>query len=64
MSPFIVVDTSVLFAALVSGRSRLREAFFADVVSPFCAPRFLFVELFKHKDRLLAAHGIVRGRTP
>ena len=55
MSPFVVVDTNVLFAALVSGRSRLRERFFADVASPFCCPRFLFIELFKHKDRLLTA---------
>ncbi|MBM3858921.1 MAG: nucleotide-binding protein, PIN domain-containing protein [Verrucomicrobia bacterium] len=55
MSPFIVVDTNVLFAALVSTRSRLRETLFADVPSRFCCPRFLFVELFKHKDRLLAA---------
>lgn len=37
MSPLIVVDTSVLFAALVSGHSRLREALFSDVTSPFCA---------------------------
>ncbi|MGD0091727.1 MAG: PIN domain-containing protein [Planctomycetota bacterium] len=55
MSPAIIVDTSVLFAALVKSRSRLRDELFADLEPSFFSPRFLFVELFKHKERLVAA---------
>jgi len=54
MTP-VVVDTNVLFAALVSRRARVREALIMETVAPLFAPRFLFVELFKHKERIAAA---------
>ena len=51
----VIVDTNILFAALVSSRSRIREILFTEKELDFSCPRFLFVELFKHKERILAA---------
>jgi predicted nucleic acid-binding protein len=55
MNPRIVVDTNILFAALVSRHSRLRERLLMDPGLSFCCPRYIFSELFKHKERILAA---------
>ena len=53
-----VVDTNILFAALVSRRAILREAFLVEAKVSLFAPRFLFVELFKHQHRIIAATGL------
>jgi predicted nucleic acid-binding protein len=55
MNPPVVVDTNVLFSALVSRRSRIREILLMEAGTSFCCPRFIFSELFKHKERILAA---------
>jgi len=55
MNPVVVVDTNILFAALLNSRSRTRELLFADKGLTFACPRFLLVELFKHKERIVAA---------
>ena len=55
MNPPVVVDTNILFAALVSRRSRIRETLLMEPGINFCCPRFVFSELFKHKERILAA---------
>ena len=55
MNPPVVVDTNILFGALVSRRSRLREILLTETGVSFCCPRFVFTELFKHKGRILAA---------
>src|ERR1017187_9770609 len=55
MNPPVVVDTNILFSALVSRHSRIREILFMEAGLIFCCPRFLFIELFKHKERILAA---------
>jgi len=55
MNPRIVVDTNILFAALVSRHSRIREILLMQPGLSFCCPRFVFSELFKHKERILAA---------
>ncbi len=55
MNPPVVVDTNILFAALVSRRSRIREILLMEAGISFCCPRFIFSELFKHKERILAA---------
>jgi predicted nucleic acid-binding protein len=54
----VVVDTNILFAALVSRRARVREALFVEAKVSLFAPRFLFIELFKHQDRIMAATGL------
>ena len=55
MNPRIVVDTNILFSALVSRRSRIREILLMEAGLSFCCPRFIFSELFKHKERIVAA---------
>jgi len=55
MNPAVIVDTNILFATLVSSRSRIREILFTGPGLNFTCPRFLFVELFKHKERIQAA---------
>jgi predicted nucleic acid-binding protein len=51
----LVVDTNIVFAALVGSRSRLRETLLVEPAVRLYCPRFLFVELFKHKERVQAA---------
>ena len=51
----VVVDTNIVFAALLARRSRLRERLLDHGEIEFQCPRFLFVELFKHKDRIQKA---------
>jgi predicted nucleic acid-binding protein len=55
MNPPVVVDTNILFSALVSRCSRIREILLMEAGLSFCCPRFIFSELFKHKERILAA---------
>lgn len=51
----VVVDTNILFAALLRRQSRLREALLTDAGHTFYCPRFVMVEMFKHKERLATA---------
>ncbi len=51
----VVVDSNIFFAALISHHSRLREILLSEPDLAFFCPKFLFVELFKHKERILAA---------
>lgn len=49
----VVVDTSVLFASLLRRKSRVWQTLFQSGLH-FYSPRFVIVELFKHKERLAA----------
>lgn len=51
----IVVDTNIVFCALASGGTSLGIRLTTPSENKYYAPRFLFVELFKHKERLLRA---------
>ena len=51
----VIVDANIAFRALASSRGDLRSRLDSTDDICFIAPRFLFVELFKHKDRLLRA---------
>ena len=51
----VVVDTNVAFSALAKGCGNLAVRLLSPSETVFYAPRFLFVELFKHRDRILAA---------
>jgi predicted nucleic acid-binding protein len=55
MNPPVVVDTNILFSALVSRHSRIREVLLMEAGLAFCCPRFIFSELFEHKERIVAA---------
>src|SRR5579862_7299531 len=51
----VIVDANIAFRALASSRGDLRAQFDSAGAIRFIAPRFLFIELFKHKDRLVRA---------
>jgi predicted nucleic acid-binding protein len=51
----VVVDTNIIFAALLNKEARLRQAILTDTAHRFFSPRFVMVELFKHKERIAAA---------
>ena len=51
----VVVDTNILFASLLHRQTRFREAILTDTIHSFFSPRFVIVELFKHKERIAAA---------
>ena len=51
----VVVDANIAFKALAAGRGDLRDRLRPGASVTFFCPRFLFVELFKHKERLASA---------
>jgi predicted nucleic acid-binding protein len=51
----IVVDTNILFSLLLRGENALRKRILTDSAAMFYSPRFVFVELFKHKERIAQA---------
>ena len=51
MTGRIVVDTSIVFSVLLHRRSRARQILGTRELS-FYSPRFVVVELFKHKERI------------
>ncbi len=48
----VIVDANIAFRCLHNGRGDLRGRIAQGRQLQFCSPRFLFVELFKHKERL------------
>ena len=48
----VVVDTNVVFSALRLKQSSIRDVL-TDERYQFYAPKFLIVEIFKHKEKLL-----------
>ena len=51
----VVVDANIAFKALAANRGDLRDRLGSSANLNFYSPRFLFVELFKHKERLATA---------
>jgi predicted nucleic acid-binding protein len=49
----IIVDTNILFSALLSRDTKLKYPFFSEDLK-FFSCNFLFVEIFKHKEKLIA----------
>ena len=54
----VIVDANIAFKCLLAGRGDLRERIGPGGHPQLFTPRFLFVELFKHKERLLNASGL------
>lgn len=48
----VVMDANIAFKTLTAQRGELRDRLGPSVTLNFYSPRFLFVELFKHKERL------------
>lgn len=53
----VVVDANIAFRALASSRGDLRARLDPTEEFRFVVPRFIFIELFKHKDAIVAASG-------
>jgi predicted nucleic acid-binding protein len=51
----VVVDTNILFSLLLRGETTLRKRFLTGSAPSFHCPRFVFVELFQHKERIVRA---------
>lgn len=51
----VIVDANIAFRCLHAGRGDLRARIGPGQNPAFYSPRFLFVELFKHKERLARA---------
>ncbi len=49
----VVIDTNILFAALRSVNRQMRRTLYRDDVE-FFAPKFIIVEIFEHKERIVA----------
>ena len=54
----VIVDANIAFKCLHAGRGDLRGRIGPGGQLHFFSPRFLFVELFKHKERLAHAAGL------
>ncbi len=49
----IIVDTDVIFSALLREQSRFSEILLLNEEHTFFIPRFALVEIFKHKEKTL-----------
>lgn len=58
MSTFVVIDANRLFSELIAANNRLRGALAALPSTRFACPKNVFIELFKHKERIAAASGL------
>ncbi len=52
ISNAVVVDTNLIFSALIPKASRIREILFESNMT-FYSPNFLITEIYSHKDKLL-----------
>lgn len=48
----VVVDTNIVFSAFLSKNSKYRDLLFDDKYE-FYSPNFVFLEIFKHKEKIL-----------
>lgn len=48
----VVIDSNKIFAALRAQNTRFRETLFSEKYT-FYAPKYILVEIFKHKERIL-----------
>jgi len=51
-SQSVVVDTNLIFSALIPKASKIRELLFESKIT-FLAPNFLITEIYKHKEKLI-----------
>ncbi len=57
----LVVDTNVFFSLLLRRDTTARRRFLTDSAHTLSCPRFVVVELFKHKQRIAAATELNEG---
>ena len=49
---WVVVDTNIIFSALIKSESRIREVLDNPEIN-FCAPNYLIAEIFKHRNKIV-----------
>lgn len=54
----VIVDANVAFKSLCSARGNLRRKLASNSNLQIFSPRFILVELFKHKNRIACASGL------
>lgn len=58
----VVIDANIAIKALVAARGVVRDRIGQAPGIQLYAPRFLLVELFKHKERLSRASGLTEDQ--
>ena len=58
MSPCVVIDANRIFSELIAANHQLRRAFTLLPKTRFICPKYVFVEIFKHKERIADASGL------
>ena len=54
----VVIDANRIFSELIAANHRLRQVFARHAGVEFVCPKYVLVELFKHKERIAAASGL------
>ena len=54
----VVIDANRIFSELIAANHRLRQVFASHAGVEFVCPKYVLVELFKHKERIAAATGL------
>ncbi len=49
----VVVDANIVFSALLRAENRYAEVLLTEGGDDFFTPRFVMVEIFKHKEKIL-----------
>ena len=58
MSRRVVIDANRIFSELIAANHRLRQTFTSEPETEFLCPKYVMVELFKHKERIAASTGL------
>jgi predicted nucleic acid-binding protein len=58
MTQAVVIDANRIFSELIGANHRLRQVMASLPDTQFYCPKYVLVELFKHKERIAAATGL------
>lgn len=58
MRPCVVIDANRIFSELIAANHQLRRALTSLPGTRFICPKYVFVEIFKHKERIADASGL------
>jgi predicted nucleic acid-binding protein len=50
----VIIDANRIFSELIAGNHRLRQAFVSQPDTDCFCPKYVFIELFKHKEQIAA----------
>ena len=58
MSRCVVIDANRIFSELIGANHKLRQTFASEPETEFLCPKYVLVELFKHKERIAKSTGL------